>query len=71
MLRIIVCSAILIAFIAGLKYALGASLEAFGLWPYLAICVVVGGAGIFISHLIDRADTRSQEEPPPKRRDYR
>jgi hypothetical protein len=65
MLRIVVCCAVLLALIAAMKFGLRLSLADFGLWPYLAICVAVGLAGMFIAHLIDRADTRSREVQPP------
>ena len=71
MLRIVVCSAALLALIAGLKYGLKLSLSEWGFWPYMAICL--GGTLIvfLIAYLIDRADTRSREVLPPKPRDFR
>lgn len=71
MLRIVVCSAALLAIIMGIKYGLKLSLSEWGFWPYMAICIAVGLFGIFIAYLIDRADTRSQEVLPPKPRDPR
>lgn len=71
MLRVVVCSAALAAVIWGIKSALKLSLAELGFWPYMMICVVVGLAGIFIAHRIDRADIRSQEALPPKPHDYR
>jgi hypothetical protein len=71
MLRIVVCSAALIAVMAGLKYLLNASFEAWGYWPYMAICAVGGCAFIVFAWLYDRANSHRQEVLPPERRDFR
>ncbi len=71
MLRIVVCSAALIAVIAGLRWFLTDSFETFGFGWGIAICIAVGTIGIIGAYLSDRADTRSQEALPPKPHDYR
>ena len=71
MLRIVVCSAALIAVMAGLKFLLNASLDAWGFWPYMAICIVGGCAFIVFAWWYDRASNRQQEVLPPERRDFR
>jgi TRAP-type C4-dicarboxylate transport system permease small subunit len=66
MLRIVVCSAALIAVIVAIKYGLKLSLSEWGFWPYMAICLIGSLVVFFIAHLIDRADTRSREVQPPR-----
>ncbi|MCS3451921.1 hypothetical protein M2222_008302 [Bradyrhizobium elkanii] len=71
MLRIIICSAVLIAVIAALKWGLNGAFDNLGYWPGIAICVAVGCAGLIGAYLYDRANTRSQEVLPPGQRDSR
>jgi hypothetical protein len=71
MLRIVVCSASLIALIAGVRFGLRNTFDAWGFgW---GAAIGIGGmiAILVTAHLIDRADTRSQEVLPPKPHDYR
>lgn len=69
MLRIVICSAVLLAVIAALKWLLNTSIDNMGLgWGALI------GAAILIpviigAYLYDRANTHSQEVLPPARRD--
>jgi hypothetical protein len=46
-MRIIVCSLILAAFIWLVRAGLYAALDAYGFWPYMAICV--GGTALTIA----------------------
>ncbi|MGF6431498.1 uncharacterized membrane protein YuzA (DUF378 family) [Bradyrhizobium elkanii] len=71
MLRILICSAVLLAVIAALKWGLNGAFDNLGFWPGIAICIAVGCAGIFSAYLYDRANTRSQEVLPPTQRDSR
>jgi hypothetical protein len=65
MLRIVVCSAALLALVEGVRYGLKLSLNEWGFWPYMAVCLVGGLTVFLIAHLIDRADIRSQSKQPP------
>jgi hypothetical protein len=45
-MRIIVCTGILIGFLALVRTGLYAAFDAYGFWPYMAICV--GGTALVV-----------------------
>jgi hypothetical protein len=45
-MRIIVCTGILIDFLALVRSGLNAAFDAYGFWPYMAICV--GGTALMV-----------------------
>lgn len=71
MLRIVVCSAALFAFIAGVRWVLTDSFDTFGYGWGITLCVATGVIGIIGAYLSDRAHTRSQEVLPPRPPDFR
>ena len=71
MLRIVVCSAALIAMIVAVRWALGNAIDSWGLGWGTVLCATILGITFFIAHRIDRADSRSQAPRPPRRPGYR
>ena len=72
MLRIVVCSAALIALIAGVRFGLRDTFETWGFGWGATACVAVMLVSLLTAYLIDRREgIRSQEVLPPKPRDYR
>ena len=71
MLRIVVCSAALIAVMAGVRLILKDALDQWGLsWGALFVCGWLAAMCV-IAWLYDRAKTRRQEVLPPEPRDFR
>lgn len=71
MLRIAVCSAVLLAVVASLKWGLRWPFDNLGFGWGLMACAAVSAFFIIIAYLYDRANTRSQEVLPPEPRDFR
>lgn len=72
MIRLAVCSIILIACIAAMNYGLRAASSAMGFWPFIIVGVPVGIAIVAASFAFDaRERRRSQALQPPTRHDYR
>ena len=70
MLRIVVCSAALIALIGGIRWGINGVFDTWG-FGWGTLVGIAGMASVLvIAYLIDRADTRSQEVLPPKPRDF-
>jgi hypothetical protein len=71
MARAVICCALLVGFIAGMKWLLNFSFDGFGLWVGLAICIAIAAVCLVIARVVDNADNRSRAETPPRPRDYR
>jgi hypothetical protein len=71
MLRIVVCSGTLLLLIAGLRWGLNSTFEAWGFGWGAAVGIAGMIATFLIAHRIDRADIRSREGQPRARRDFR
>jgi hypothetical protein len=56
--RIIICSAALFGFLWLLRSALSAALDAFGFWPYIAICVGLLALTMAAAFAWDRYEAR-------------
>lgn len=72
MLRVVVCSVAMIAFLFALNYGLDFTYARIGYWPFIAFCIVGMGFTIIGAYLYDRrnAGTHSQVVLPPKRNDH-
>ena len=70
-IEIAACIALLAAVLVGIKYGINQVLAAWGLGPYLAVCL--GGVFIFwlAAHLVDRAEARSRQPRTQASRDRR
>lgn len=71
MLRVVICSAVLLAFIALMKWGLFWSFDNLGFGWGIAVCAAISAAFIFIAWQYDRAQTRSQAGLPPTRSGHR
>jgi hypothetical protein len=66
MLRIVVCSATLLAFITALRWGLNGVFESWGFGWGATVCVALMLVLLLNAYLVDRADTRSREAQPPR-----
>jgi len=64
MVQIWIAIALLIGFVAAMKFGLNQALAAWGFGPYMAICI--GGGLFFIAAAFayDRVEARSRRPPP-------
>lgn len=60
MVRILISVALLLAFVAGMKFALQYAFANLGFWPGMAICFVGTCLVIAAAFAYDRASSRSQ-----------
>jgi len=60
----VICCALLIGFIALMKYGLKEAFELLGFWPWMAICVIGTSLIIAAAFWYDRVQARSQALPP-------
>lgn len=70
MARILICTALLVGFIAGLKWLLNWSFDGLGFWAGLTICAAICAGGLVIARSIDNADNRSRAETPRAPHDF-
>jgi hypothetical protein len=66
-MRIIVCTAILIGFLALVRSGLYALLDAYGFWPYMAICVGLTTLIIAAAFAWDWHEARGRRFPSRRR----
>lgn len=59
-MRIIICTSILAAFIWLVRNGLYAALDAYGFWPYMAICVGLAGLTLAAAFAWDRHEARNR-----------
>ncbi len=72
MLRIVVCSAVTLAIMEGLRAAVSGAFLTFGTVAGIFLCVAITGCFLVIGAAMDRAESRRlREAPPPEPSDPR
>ncbi len=61
-MRVIICTSILFAFLWLLRTGLYAALDAFGFWPYIALCVGILGLTLAAAFAWDRHEVRRAQQ---------